>query len=160
MALEQGNYPPARHDWLLKRNCSLTPRQLGIAYAVLCVLSFSVAAIFTVRGAWYVLVFSCLEMSAVALAFLYYARHATDHEHIALIDGTLLVEKIEAGQIHQTRLDPYWTRIALPADTCSLINLESKGVKIEVGRFVPAAKRRKVAQEIRMALYEGSSLYR
>jgi uncharacterized membrane protein len=149
-----------QHDWLLKRNCSLTPRQLAKAYAVLCILSFSVATMFTLQGAWVVLVFSVMEMSAVALAFLYYARHATDHEHIALVDGFLLIERIEAGQVQQTRLDPHWTRIALPKNACDLINLEAKGVKIEVGRFVTVAKRRKVAQELRQALHGGSLMYR
>lgn len=148
-----------KHEWLLKRNCSLSPRQLGVAYAVLCVISFSVALMFTLLGAWYVLAFSVFEMAAVALAFLHYARHATDHEHIALDDGCLLVERIEAGKVRQTRLDPHWTRIALPNRTQDLINLEAKGVKIEVGRHVTAAKRRQVAQELRQELRRGSLMY-
>jgi uncharacterized membrane protein len=162
MALAQQAQPPevpaGKHDWLLKRNCSLTPRQLILAYGVLCVLSFSVATLFTMQGAWYVLIFSALEMSAVALAFICYARHATDREHIALIDGCLLVEKIVAGEVEQTRLDPYWTRIAPPKRSEDLINLEAKGVKIEVGRFVTPAKRRQVAHELRQELRKSSSL--
>jgi uncharacterized membrane protein len=156
MAFAQQEQPASKHDWLLKRNCSLTPRQLALAYAVQCVLSFAVAMMFTLQGAWYVLIFSMLEMSALALAFLYYARHATDHEHIALVDGCLLVERIVAGEVQQIRLDPYWTRIAVPKQTESLINLEAKGVKIEVGRFVTAAKRRQVAQELRQELRRSS----
>lgn len=150
--------PAGKHDWLLKRNCSLTPGQLTLAYGVLCVLSLSVATIFTMQGAWYVLVFSVLEMSVVALAFICYARHATDHEHIALVDGCLLVERIVAGEVEQTRLDPCWTRIAPPKRTGDLINLEARGVKIEVGRFVTPAKRRQVAQELRQELRRSSFL--
>jgi uncharacterized membrane protein len=159
MAFLQQELSMSKHEWLLKRNCSLSPRQLAFAYAVLCVMSFSIAMMFTLQGAWYVLVFSVLEMSAVALAFLYYARHAADREHIALVDGYLLVERIEAGQIKQTRLDPHWTRIALPTRAQDLINLEAKGVKIEVGRFVTVAKRRQVAQELRQQLCRGSLMY-
>jgi uncharacterized membrane protein len=156
IALTQQEQATDKHDWLLKRNCSLAPRELAWAYAVLCVLSLSVAMMFTLQGAWYVLVFSMLEMSAVALAFLCYARHASDHEHIVLVDGCLLVEKIVAGKVQQTRLDPYWTRIALPDRTQDLINLEAKGIKIEVGRFVTVAKRRQVAQELRQELRRSS----
>ena len=144
-----------KHEWLLKRNCSLSPRQLALAYGVLCLLSFSIAIMFTWRGAWYVLVFAVLEMAALALSFFHYARHATDHEHIALIDGCLLIELVQAGQVQQIRLDPYWTRIALPSRAQDLINLEAKGVKIEVGRFVTEAKRRQFAQELRQELQNG-----
>lgn len=149
-----------KHEWLLKRNCSLSPRQLAIAYAVLCAASLAVALMFTLQGAWLVLAFSVFEMVVVALAFLHYARHATDHEHIALLDGCLLVETIEAGKVRQTRLDPHWTRIALPNRTQDLINLEAKGVRIEVGRHVTVAKRRQFAQELRQELRRESLMVR
>lgn len=144
-----------RHEWLLKRNCALTPCQLACAYAVLCFGSFSVAAMFAFRGAWYVFVFAVLEMAAVALAFFQYARHATDHEHIVLADDCLLVERVQARHIHQIKLDPYWTRIALPSRTQDLISLEAKGMKIDVGRFVTEAKRRQVAHELQDGLRNG-----
>lgn len=141
------------HEWLLKRNCSLSPRQLGLAYAALFIASFAVALLFTLHGAWQVFAFAMLEMACVALAFLHYARHATDHEHIALLDGCLLVEQVEAGEVRQTRLDPYWTRIALPGKPEDLIGLEARGVSIEVGRFVTPVKRREFAQELRQELH-------
>jgi hypothetical protein len=77
-------------EWVLKRNCSLSPRQLAFAYAALCLTSFLVAAMFAFRGMWYVLAFATLEMASTALAFIIYARHATDQEHIALTAGSLL----------------------------------------------------------------------
>ena len=160
MALVQSENSVDKHEWFLKRNCSLSPRQLAFAYAVLCLASFSVALMFTLHGAWLVLAFSLFEMAVVALAFLHYARHATDHERIALDDGCLLVERIEAGEVRQTRLDPHWTRIASPSRPEDLINLEAKGVTVEVGRHVTMAKRRQVAQELRQELRRGSLMYR
>lgn len=145
-----------KHEWVLKRNCSLTPYQLACAYAVLCLGSFVIAAICAFHGAWYVVIFAALEMATVALAFLYYARHATDHEHIVLGEECLLVECVQAGRIHQTRLEPYWTRIALPNRTHTLIGLEAKGVKTDVGRFVTEAKRRQVARELQDGLRSGA----
>lgn len=141
-----------KHEWLLKRNCSLSPRQLALAYAVLFLMSFAVAVIFLLHGAWQVLAFSMLEMTAVALAFLHYGRHATDHEHIALSDGCLLVERIQAGRTQQVRLDPCWIRIALPSRAQDLIELEARGIRIKVGRYVTEAKRRQFAQELRQEL--------
>jgi uncharacterized membrane protein len=69
-----------RREWLLRRNCSLSPRQMGMAYGLMCVFSFAVATGFVMIGLWQVLLFTVLEMTAVAAAFLYFARHATDYE--------------------------------------------------------------------------------
>jgi uncharacterized membrane protein len=114
-----------------------------------------VATLFTVHGAWYVLGFAILEMCAVGLAFLHYARHATDREHIALIDDCLLVELIDAEQVRQFRLNPHRTRIDLADAHCGLIRLEAGGVQVEIGRFLAEWKRREFAQELRCALASG-----
>lgn len=145
------------HEWLLKRNCSLSPGQLAAAYAVLCCGPFTVAIFWTWHGAWYVLAFSVLEMTAVALAFMHYARHATDREQIVLDDGCLLIESIEGGRRREVRLDPSRTRVVLPRQYRDLISLETVDVSIEVGRFVTQARRREVAYELRHEL-QGCSL--
>jgi uncharacterized membrane protein len=140
------------HEWLLKRNCSLSPRQLVIADVALCFGLLAMAFPFAIGGAWHVLFFAMIEIAGVAVAFFHYARHATDHEHIILTDGCLLVERIEAGRVHQTRLDPCRTHIKSPARFQDLIDLEARGTQIKVGRFITAARRRQVAQELRQEL--------
>jgi uncharacterized membrane protein len=141
-----------KREWLLKRNCSLSPRQFVISYVVLCLMTSMVTAHFVWHGAWIVLLFALLELSAVALAFLHYARHALDHEHIALADGCLLVEQVEAGRTRQIRLDPCRTRISAPQRPQDLICLQANGMHIEVGRFVTAPKRSQLAQELQRNL--------
>jgi uncharacterized membrane protein len=141
-------------DWLLKRNCSLSPRQLALVYIALCMTSFIVAVLFTLNGAWYVLAFALLEMAAVALAFLHFARHATDHEHIALRDGCVLVERVEGGRHQEIKLDAYWTHVGLPRAPQDLITLQARGISIDVGRFATQAKRRQVAHELRHQLHQ------
>ena len=143
-----------RHEWLLKRNCSLSPRQSALAYAAPCVVALLVSTYFTVHGAWYVMAFAVLETAVMSLAFIQYARHATDHEHIVLMEEGLLIERVEADRIQQTWLDRNWTRITLPSRPQDLIKLEAKGVRIEVGRFVTKSKRRRFAKELRHYLHE------
>jgi uncharacterized membrane protein len=143
----------AIQEWYLKRNCSLSPRQAGIAYAVQCVAAFIVATLCTLQGVWQIFIFSALEMLAVGAAYLVYARHATDNEHIALIDGCLLIERTLAGRLESIRLDPDWTRIATPKRYQDLIRLESRGKRIEIGRFVSAAKRKQIARELQSRLH-------
>lgn len=145
-------------EWLLKRNCSLSPGQVGEAYGVLCAFVLAIGFAFALRGIWFVFAFAVVEIVAFAFALLHYARHATDQEHIALSEGCLLIERIEAGQLHQVRLNPYWTKIVVPSRRCMLIELESRGVKIEVGAFVSQEEREKVALELRRELRTSSSL--
>lgn len=148
-------------EWRLARNCSLTPRQVARAYAVLCCASGAVAAGFLLRGVWIILAFSCCELALVGLALLVYARHALDHERIALSEHCLLVECVQAGRRRQARLDPLWTRVlegghaghdGHDGGRHALLRLESRGVQVEVGRFVTEARRRQVAAELRQAL--------
>ena len=146
----------SQHEWFLKRNCSMSPRQVAIVYGGLCLFTFSIASAFAVHGMWMVLAYAALESGALAIALLYYARHALDHEHIALSEGCLLVERVQGGACEQVRLDPYWTRISLPTRRQRLIQIESRGVRLEVGSYVSDDMRRKVADELRAQLRASS----
>lgn len=149
-----------KQEWLLKRNCCLSPRQLGGVYGMLCLASFLVAAAFAMAGAWQIFIFSAIEMTAVGIAFLAYARHATDHERIALSADCLLIEQVKAGTVQQTRLNPYRTRVVSPRDPGDLIHIEADGVKMELGRFVTAARRDRVARELRVCVGAGGNIVR
>jgi uncharacterized membrane protein len=148
-------------QWTLQRNCAMSPRQVALAYAVLCAGSLAVSlAVFLLHGIWVVFAFSLLELSLVGLAMLIYARHALDHETIALSDACLLVECVEADRHEQARLDPLWTRVSVGDERQRpLIKLESRGVKVEVGRFVTEARRRQVERELRQALRSVSAMH-
>ena len=137
-----------KREWILKQNCSLSPRQLVQAYAVLCAGSLLVASYFTFHGAWLVMVFALLELSCVAAAFLYFARHATDRECIELSDACLLVELVRAEQKSQFKLDPRRTQVAAPEKGRGLIGLVANGKRVEVGRFLTEWRRREFAREL------------
>lgn len=147
------------HEWTLARNCSLSPRQVARAYGVLCCASSAVAIGFLLQGVWIVLAFSLSELALVGLALLVYARHALDRERIALTEECLLVETVQAGHCIQARLDPLWTRVReTGSGRHALLRLESRGLQVEVGRFVTEARKRQVARELRQALRGISAL--
>ncbi|HEX8603661.1 MAG TPA: DUF2244 domain-containing protein [Pseudoduganella sp.] len=141
-----------RREWLLRRNCSLTPRQTVAAWALLLALSMAVGLFFTWHGAWYVLVFSVLEMTAVTVAFVLYSRHATDCDRIVYDNGMLFVEKLRGGRAQLTQLDPFWLRIVMPQRRRDPIRLEACGTSVDVGLWLPDARRRALARELRQAL--------
>jgi len=144
----------ATREWILKKNCSISPRQLAQAYMALCVASFLVASYFVLHGAWLVMVFAILEMSAVAAAFIWFGRHATDREYISLSDAGLLVELVQAERSALYQLDPHRTRVALPEPRQRLIRLEANGERVEVGRYLTERRRQEFAQELNRELAE------
>ncbi len=118
----------------------------------LCLASFLVAMYFVMHGAWVVMVFALLEMSAVAAAFIYFGRHATDRECISLSEAELLVELVQAEQSLSFRLDPRRTRVAIPEPRQRLIRLEANGERVDVGRYLTERKRQEFAKELNREL--------
>jgi uncharacterized membrane protein len=138
--------------WFLKRNCSVTPAQLGWFYASLCVLSLGVGIFFWFQGAKLILPFAGAELAAVGVAFMVYARHAADGEKISLQGAQLVVELENAGRLERSEFDRAWVRIEPKADDGSLIEVSGQGHSVEVGRYVRPELRPALAREIRMAL--------
>ena len=74
-------------QWVLRRNCSITPGQLGGFYLSMCVVSLLIALGFAWHGAPVVLYFAGIELLVLAAALLVYARHATDADTINRVYG-------------------------------------------------------------------------
>lgn len=154
-----GPATPVLHEWCMKRNCSLTPRQALLVYALLSAATLAIALAFTLRGAWMVLAFALVETTAVGAALYYYARHALDQECIRLGEGWLLVEQRSGPRAMQLRLDPHHTRVSLADPGLhTLIVLEARGERVEVGRYLTPPARLQVAHELCDALRPGSLL--
>lgn len=138
--------------WFLRRNCSVTPRQLGVIYLSLCLVSLGMGVVFWFYGATLILPIAWLELMAVGAAFLMYARHATDGETICLADGQLVIELETAGKLSRCAFRREWVRVEPATADSSLIALSGDGRTVHVGRFVRPELRPQLAREIRMAL--------
>lgn len=143
---------PEGVTWTLRRNCSVTPRQLGVLLGVLAAGSLAVAAFFWSLGAWMVLPFSLLELLAVTVAFLAYARHATDGELISVREGHLVVELERAGALDRSEFARHAVRIDAPEMAGDLVRVRGGGQSVSVGRFVRPELRPLLARELRWAL--------
>ena len=149
-AVDTGN--DGATQWLLKRNCSISPAQLLIFFATLCAVSFVIAAVFWVHGAPLVAPFAGVELCAVGLALAVYARHATDYERMLLQPGRLTVERVNGSRTDSVDFSPVWVRVEPSAADHSLIELSGEGKRVAVGRFVRPELRRALADELRVAL--------
>ena len=139
-------------QWVLKRNCSITPAQLFGTYLALCAVSLAIALGFTWRGASPVLAFAAIEMLLVGAALLVYARHATDQERITLSDGALSVEHQRGLQTERTQFRAAWVRVEPRHGEGSLVELSGDGRRSFVGRYLRPDLRTPLAQELRVAL--------
>jgi uncharacterized membrane protein len=141
-----------RLEWLLKRNCSLSPAQLFGVYLSLCVVSLTIALGFTWQGASPVLAFAGIELLLVGTALLVYARHATDQEHIRLAGEALSVEHRCGSQTERAEFRAAWVRVEPLSNDQSLIELTGDGQSSCVGRYLRPELRQPLAQELRAAL--------
>lgn len=144
-------------NWLLRRNCSLSPGQLLAVYASLCLVSLVIGASFWMYGATLVIPFAGLEMAAFGLALWFYARHAADSERISLHGSSLVVELESGGRVSRTEFNREWVRVEPGADERSLIELSGQGRSISIGRFIRPELRAALAREIRLALRGASA---
>lgn len=139
-------------QWFLRRNCSFTPRQLVLIYLSLCVVSLAIGGLFWVNGATLVLPIAWIELLVVGVAFLVYARHASDGETIRLTGEQLVIEQENGGRLSRSEFRREWVRVEPGAADNSLIALSGQGRTVHVGRFVRPELRPVLAREIRMAL--------
>ena len=67
---ETANGEPVLKDWLMKRNCSVSPRQFVLFYASLACFSLAIAALLMWRGVWLVMPFTGIELLVVGVALI------------------------------------------------------------------------------------------
>lgn len=139
-------------QWLLKRNCSVTPGQLVGLYISLCVVSLGIATFFWIQGATLIMPFAWAELIMVGSAFVVYGRHARDGEKIVLQGRQLVVELQTAGRFHRAEFNSEWVRVEPQNGDGSLIEVSGQGQSIRVGRHVRPELRPALAREIRCAL--------
>ena len=139
-------------QWLLKRNCSVTPAQLLGLFASLSVVSLGIATFFYIQGATLVMPFAWLELIALGTALMIYARHAGDGEKISLHGGHLVVELETAGRIERAEFRREWVRVEPKGGDGSLIEVSGQGKSVQIGRHVRPDLRPQLARDIRRAL--------
>ena len=152
VVLGAAGHPGEGVQWLFKRNCSLSPRQMGVVYASVWVVSLVIGGVFMWHGAPWVAAFAGLELVAVGLALLVFARHAADRETLTLVGGSLLVEQCHGNRVLRTDLATDWLIVEPAAGQGSLVQLRGRGRTVRVGRHLRPEWRAAFAQELRQAL--------
>ena len=140
-------------DLTIKRNCSISPRDLLCVLASAACISLGIATGFACFGAWPILPFAGVEVLALATAFYLNGRHAADYERIALVEGRLLVEASDAGRIERREFNRQWLRFDERRFGRELhLTLRSRGNELEIGRHLDTERRASLAGQLRRNL--------
>ena len=117
----------------------MTPGQLAASFALIAFVSLTIGAFCWFQGAVLVLPFASLELLAVGIAFVVYAR-------------VLVVESENAGEMVRREFQRAWVRIEQVAHGNAMIEICCHGQRVPVGRFIRNELRQRVAAELRLAL--------
>lgn len=139
-------------SWVLKRNCVMTPRQLLGAFAVLGAGSIAVSTAWALSGAWLVIPFMLIELTALAVAFLVYSRHVNDGEKITLDEAKVRVDVTKGVKTETLELPRQWLRCARDEGPRGLVRLRSQQSELVVGQFASPVRREQFYREFRSAI--------
>jgi len=136
-------------QWIFRRNCSISPKQMAIIFAFLACISLIIGISFYVAGALLILPFSCLEIIALVIAFFYNAIHANDYEKLTIDSSFVTLEFKKGFHLTQTQLVKAFCRVDLLQENKNLIQIR-QGSKSELfGVHIHANKRPLLEKELR-----------
>ncbi|WP_310498720.1 DUF2244 domain-containing protein [Sandarakinorhabdus sp.] len=142
-------------DLTLRPNRSFDRRHARWLIAAVGGLFFLGGLRFLALGAWPILPFMLADVLLLLWAFHSNYLSGGGHEHLALGGDDLTLTQVSPlGAVRVTRLEPYFTRVAVeetPLGDAHLF-LESRGRRLAVGYFLSAPERRDVGAVIAAAL--------
>jgi uncharacterized membrane protein len=97
--------------WLMKRNCSFSPKRVGVFHLSIVCFSLLVATYFLLIGVWMVIIFTSIEILALTFALYIYSRHALDYEKITIVGKQLLFERGWGGKLQSHEFNAIWTKL-------------------------------------------------
>lgn len=142
----------SRVCWDFRRNCSVSPRQLAASLALLMFVSLTIGLFFLLNGAPLVLPFASLELLALGVAFMVYARHALDGERIWMDGPVLVVESERGSRMVRKEFHAAWVRIEPMVHADALIEISGQGQRVQVGKYVRHDVRKSLAHDLRRAV--------
>lgn len=147
--LDARNHGDNAACFIARRNCSISPKGLIGFFTVIATVSLLIGIGFASQGAWMVLPFAGVELVALVIAFVCYARHAADYERISVAASEIKVEVCDGDCVRCHRFSRSWVRLVVrDAPSQTRLALQSRGQELEIGRHLHREDRRMLAQEL------------
>jgi uncharacterized membrane protein len=138
--------------WLMKRNCSFSPKQVGLFYLSIVCFSLLVAGYFYLIGVWMILIFTSIEILAITIALYVYSRHALDYEKITIVGKQLLFERSWGGKLQQHEFNTIWTKLVRSDATGKDLILKTSSKEVPIGFFISANHQEQFENELKRYL--------
>lgn len=142
----------ANKAWMFKRNCSFTPKQVGLFYLAQSSFALFVATFFYLRGVWVVFIFTIAVLIILAIALLIYARHTTDFESIEIQGQSLIIRIADGQKTDELEWNLSWVYVSPELNDKNLVLIGYRGVEREIGGLLPLFKREAFLNELRGAI--------
>ncbi|WP_119390241.1 DUF2244 domain-containing protein [Taklimakanibacter lacteus] len=148
---------PQNFSATLRPHRSLSRRGFVILMAVLIGLNFAAGTAFYMLGAWPIAPFMGLDVALVWWAFRKNYDDALKEERIEVTEHELVLKRFDherqREELHFTRT---WVKVELEEDKerdlIGSLYLRFKGQRTEIGRFLAAAERQRLARLLQGAL--------
>jgi uncharacterized membrane protein len=134
--------------WLMKRNCSFSPKQVGVFYLSIVCFSLLVATYFLLIGVWMVIIFTSIEILALTFALYIYSRHALDYEKITIVGKQLLFERSWGGKLQSHEFNTIWTKLVRSESTGRDLVLKTSAQEVPIGFFIGANEQAQFEKEL------------
>jgi len=133
-------------------NDSLGSRGRRTAFCLVAAVSLALGAGFAAAGAWPVLPYSVLEITALAVAFVCLERRAREWERLTVEGDRVIVERARAGRVERQDWNRRWVRVETTSGQDGepgRIRLHSGGRTWDFGATLPAPRRGELARQLR-----------
>ncbi len=134
--------------WLMKRNCSFSPKQVGLFYLSIVSFSLIVAGYFLLIGVWMIIIFTSIEILALTVALYVYSRHALDYEKITIVGKQLTVERSWGGKVEIEEFNTVWTKLMHKKDGRRDLVLATSSKELPIGYFVLANQQEQFERDL------------
>lgn len=146
-------------QFVVRPNYSLTWRGTVIFYLGICTVSLTIAVLFAVAGAWPVLPFAGLELTALGIALYIVALRAGNREVISIHGDTVEVQRGRKRPEQVWRFSRHWIQVVLekPQETGhpKRLFLRANGRQLEIGRCLDDEERLRLAAELKHRIQSG-----
>ena len=135
-----------------RRNDSLEQHRRWIAFATLAFASLAVAIAFAAAGAWPVLAWSAVELTALGVAFAVVERRARRWERLTVAGDRVIVERGNGSDRRVREFNRRWVRVEVGkrgAMQEPRLVLRFAGEAIPFGEALPPGRRDEVARTLR-----------
>ncbi len=141
--------------YILKPNCSLSGRQVCLAFALIAAALLAVTLYFLFLGAWLVLPFAGLELLVLGIA-VYCQYQWSKKQQLIEIDSENITASSDAKGTNRITIPKAWLRIKLVNGQSrwhpKRLILGSHGRFIEVGEFLVESEREELALKLKASL--------